>query len=637
MSQDLIKLFRSQLGNKRYDELETTWLELLASDLPFNELMNLAELAIRWAPKERTVTLLWVLADFCAENNRFAEEMVALRRLVQLNPDDEKLPKALTRALHNLYPDEALLEKILPKSGLGYGEPLASALTKFDTYCQLLPGKMVYDVQRGPGTIKHLDLLLDRVTIAFDQGATITIDLPTASKQLQPLSPDGFFGLLKNSPAKIQELARQEPGKLVLIYLKDINQPVTAQQIKSALESIIGKDEYAQFWEKAKKELTNEPHIAITPGANRAYRYLDQPQQKPPTTVKQKTKSRAESALSSTQLADKTSTEIINLFQELNSVSEKKQLLDRLITERPDDWHNIYTELFLLVPDHRTCITIRKRLMKQNLDAFQQLIETILINYRNYPDALIYIAERFETVPARQLITRLLDIIETDPQKNRRSTAKKILTAQTYHLIRKALTEMEQTEALRLKERIKGSRVLEPFHQDEINNIIAQKFTQLNQPHPSEVIYNTYEGIEQAKQQLQHLTQVELPKSAEEIARARAFGDLSENYEYKAAKEKQARLMQQINQLQSQLSRAQPIDPFKIDTSQVNVGCQVELTGEDGDTYLYSILGPWDAKYEQGIISYLSPFAQQLLGKKTGETVKMGDRELKITKITRAS
>ena len=115
---------------------------------------------------------------------------------------------------------------------------------------------------------------------------------------------------------------------------------------------------------------------------------------------------------------------------------------------------------------------------------------------------------------------------------------------------------------------------------------------------------------------------VAIPKSAQEIARAREFGDLSENYEYKAAKEKQARLFAKANLIRAELKRAKPLNLDTVAIDAVNIGTKVTLQDlSSNEIHEYTILGPYDIDSEQKVISYLAPFAQLLLGKKIGDTV----------------
>ncbi|MGB9742362.1 MAG: transcription elongation factor GreA [bacterium] len=631
MSAELLKLFRTQLGKKQYSELEGTWLELLGAGVNLNELLSLVELAVRWATPELATTLLWVLADSLAEERRFADELRVLRRLVPLTPDDDRLTRALSRCLHNLYPEEPLLERLLQKSGLGYGEPLAEALNRFDRYLLLLPGRMVYDHEQGPGTVSNLDLLFDRITVRFDTGAELTLDIQTAANRFRFLTPDSFFYLLKHHPAQLAELAAEDPAKLVALYLRDIGKPATAGEIQAALEPLLGADRYPNFWEKAKKGLAIHPHIKTTNRQPRTWHWQEQPMEKDTTPARPSRT--APRGLDPDAIAQQSAEELLATFQALGTATERKKLLEQIFQHRRTDWQELYARIFLAGTDRRSSQLIKDRLPPEK---WQALVNQVLTDYRAYPDAFLVVAENAPSGFCRQVLHRLLDIMETDPERRRRNQARKILMSDDYQLLRTALGTMDEADARRLQERLKVSRTLEPFQQDEIREIITSRFAGLNQPEPVDIIWTSDAGLERAKAELNHLTRIELPRSSEEIARARAFGDLSENYEYKAAREKQARLMQKISRLQSDLSRARVIEPDRINTDEVQVGCRVRLVRADGTTVEYAILGPWDADHEMGVISFQSPLAQKLLGKKTGDTVEIDSQTLTIAAITRA-
>uniref|UniRef100_A0A7V3PTG5 Transcription elongation factor GreA n=1 Tax=candidate division WOR-3 bacterium TaxID=2052148 RepID=A0A7V3PTG5_UNCW3 len=659
MSDELIRLFRTQLGKKQFSELEGTWLELLSTGIPLKELLALIDLVLRWATPELARTLLWVLADFLAEQQRYAEQLIILRRLVPLIPDDEKLTREISLCLHKLYPDEPLLARLLPKSGLGYGEPLTEALNRLDRYLHLLPGKLIYDHQEGTGKVKNLDLLFDRVTITFDNGKELTLDIQTAANRFRFPAPGSFFYLLKTDPQELQQLLKQDPSSLIILYLKDIGKPVTKDEIMKTLAPVIGSEQAPEFWEKAKKGLSKHPQITISARPPRTYSWHDLPLEKtsqPDQGFGQKTtitthlrQPATEKQLNPATISHLTPEQILDIFSKLRTVTERKELLNLIMQTRTADWQEIYTRIFLTGPDRRTAQLIKDRLPE---DKWQALLARVVTDYRTYPNAFLLVAEEINSGSYLQIIHRLLDIMETDPDRTRRNQAKKILIKDNYQLLRNATNELSQTaqtseekhnDARRLLERIKANRLLEPFHQEQLLALVADSTGQIKQTlitangsDPTAIIWTSAAGLERANAELRQLMDEELPRSAEEIARARAFGDLSENYEYKAAREKQARVMQKINRLRTELSCARVIEPEKIDTNVVQVGCRVQLAADDGTFFEFTILGPWDADYEHGIISFQSPLAQKILGMKPGDTVQFDNKTLKLTKIMRA-
>ena len=130
----------------------------------------------------------------------------------------------------------------------------------------------------------------------------------------------------------------------------------------------------------------------------------------------------------------------------------------------------------------------------------------------------------------------------------------------------------------------------------------------------------TPEGHQKLKDELDRLVKVERPKNVKDIAEARAHGDLSENAEYHAAREKQSFLEGRIQELQSSLSLAEIIDPSKINQSRVAFGAKVRVSDVDADVeYEFTLVGTEEADVKSGKISITSPVARALIGKEVGD------------------
>jgi transcription elongation factor GreA len=135
----------------------------------------------------------------------------------------------------------------------------------------------------------------------------------------------------------------------------------------------------------------------------------------------------------------------------------------------------------------------------------------------------------------------------------------------------------------------------------------------------ADVIYTTLHGYRRREKELKHLVEVEVPRNAEDLGRAAAFGDISENAEYSAALEKQEHLMRRLRELRDDLDKARILDPEQVTTDRVVVGTRVRLNNlTKGGVETYALLGPWDTDLERGVISYLSPVGRGLIGKPKG-------------------
>ena len=131
-------------------------------------------------------------------------------------------------------------------------------------------------------------------------------------------------------------------------------------------------------------------------------------------------------------------------------------------------------------------------------------------------------------------------------------------------------------------------------------------------------------GLEDIKNELNDLKKIQRPEIIKAISTAREHGDLSENAEYHAAKEKQSFIEGRITELESVLSRAEVIDLSKLDGSKVTFGTIVTVYDEDADRNIkFSIVGPYEANLDKGLISVSSPLAKGLMGKENGSQVEI--------------
>jgi len=138
----------------------------------------------------------------------------------------------------------------------------------------------------------------------------------------------------------------------------------------------------------------------------------------------------------------------------------------------------------------------------------------------------------------------------------------------------------------------------------------------------------TPEGLEILKKELHHLKTVERPAISIAIGEARELGDLSENFEYHSAKDKQGLIEAKIRDLEDKASRAQVIDPKSLSGERVVFGATVTIEEvESGDETIYQIVGETEGNLELNRISVISPVARALIGREIGDEVKLPGRQ----------
>jgi transcription elongation factor GreA len=148
----------------------------------------------------------------------------------------------------------------------------------------------------------------------------------------------------------------------------------------------------------------------------------------------------------------------------------------------------------------------------------------------------------------------------------------------------------------------------------------------------------TVEGYKTLDETLKHLKTAERPAVIAAIAEARSHGDLSENAEYHAAKERQGWIEGQIAEIEDRMARAQVIDVSKLSGSQVKFGATVSLVDEDTEEEArYQIVGEHEADVKRGRVSITSPIARAIIGKEMGDVVEVttpgGAKSYEILKV----
>jgi len=145
-------------------------------------------------------------------------------------------------------------------------------------------------------------------------------------------------------------------------------------------------------------------------------------------------------------------------------------------------------------------------------------------------------------------------------------------------------------------------------------------------------------GYDALTTELRHLKVDERPAIIDAIEEARGHGDLSENAEYHAAKERQGQIESRIIELDDVLGRSEIIDPSRLSGKKVMFGATVSLLDEDDNKKVYQIVGAYETEVKAGKISYNSPLGQALIGKEIGDDVEVhtpsGEKYYEVKKVT---
>jgi len=234
----------------------------------------------------------------------------------------------------------------------------------------------------------------------------------------------------------------------------------------------------------------------------------------------------------------------------------------------------------------------------------------------------------------RQIIVliHLLDITFRDIENQRETTEARKINKHVYNILfkdevlAKFVEVSERDTVTRIYSFISDLKTLDPQDKMNLRSRIQDKypdfkFTESVEKRVSQGLTVTGIKYGEKQKQLIHIMEVEIPANSREIEDARQHGDLKENAEYIAAKEKQAQLNTMTERLKEEIDRAQIFDPVMIDTSRVSFGTIVVLKNESrGQTEKYTILGPWESDPENHVISYQTPFGKAMINKVAGDS-----------------
>ena len=326
------------------------------------------------------------------------------------------------------------------------------------------------------------------------------------------------------------------------------------------------------------------------------------------------------------------------------------------------DWDKQYIRLFptALKEDMLTLL-----INEGHTDEVQKLVKTAFDQYKDYRETVLFFFEKCQDKEwyqnagvsyEKQLIT-LINIIEltfreinnhvnsTDNKKINKNATALLFQESTLYAY---MFSGDETLVKKMYTIIDDIADIDPSYKAQTRSKILDKYpdfkfrvSEEKDDQPKGMIV-TAQKLAEKKAELERIQKVDIPQNAQDVAEAKAKGDLKENQEYKSAKEQQHFLSLQLAQLQSELNRAVVFDPTTSTTSMVSFGTVVTLTDNDsGKEETYTILGPWESDPDNNVISYMSPFGNAVLNRKAGETATFTINEHKynytVKEIKKAS
>lgn len=340
------------------------------------------------------------------------------------------------------------------------------------------------------------------------------------------------------------------------------------------------------------------------------------------------------------------------LIDKINILEYRKQVLSLIKKVKPEQWQEDFVSLFF-INDGNLWEFIIKELIAENKEHTLEAIAIKIFNQFNaYPEQYIWFcknsmhgrcSELYKNIDSATMFNRLIELLDNicfKIQKGRDGNLKTIMN-KIKNLLEDRGTDyavniLNDANAESIFNIVSSCKGLEDWFKVSIESVIQDRFPDMFEKQgPAKLdenkIYVTKEGFEKRKKEFDHLMNVEFAENAHDLGEAISRGDLRENAEYKAAREKQAMLVEKAERVKAELQKVVIIEPIFIHPDVVSPGTKVTLKQQGrAELEKYTLLGPWDIDIEKGIISYLSPIGKGLLDKKVGDvaTIKLPEGEV---------
>lgn len=327
-----------------------------------------------------------------------------------------------------------------------------------------------------------------------------------------------------------------------------------------------------------------------------------------------------------------------SLYAQINDEKLRREFINQIKQFIPD-WQDVFIKLFPKVIYEPILFHLEEAGLQDKIVA---MIKSCFENYKSHREAAVWFYKNFRDNPLyakanipveREIIVLLyiLDITFREIENHRDTADNKKINKTAFALVFKSgllenyLNEATRESVVRIYTLVEEASGLDPAEKLRVRELIKNKYPDFKFSGSVEKITSrkllVTAGQYEAKQkQLAHIMEVEVPANSKEIGFALSLGDLRENAEYKAAKEKQEILNSTVAKLKSEIDRAQIFAPAQTNTANVSFGTKITLRNETKNRdEVYTILGPWESDPDNKIISYLSPFGEAMMNKITDE------------------
>lgn len=644
---------------------------------------------------ERARVLLEMVDDGLSQNGLWNRRLDLLREIGLTLFEPKKLHPTILKCLQSLHGTKPSYDEMVEKVGLKRAtEDIPKTWKKVERLTTLLEldiDTVVYLEGQGAGVVTEVNMQLDSFNIKLRE-RSIRVGFGGAAKLLTPLEPDHVLRRILEQPDELIRLRDEDPSELLHVVLESFPDPLTGADVRQHLAGVVDEKQWSRWWAKARKH----PQVVAAPGGRRAYTWAESAQHahgavwssfddadprgkldllrqnagRDDVLKGRMTKGLIQEAEKSKVASPGLAAEIWFGIEKWGLIPEDAAwepdwspraqighaaedadlrpifagILDRTFRERAyeiaretrSNWPELFAEVVWQESDPKALDRLTKDLRGRNEDLFGSFFDLLVSQPHKHPAGFTWLAERAGAEPSWmernpiRLFRQILRCLPDDsfaPFKTRLEPL-----AESGGTLPRLLGHLDEEGAKAALHTLEKSHGLADYQRKPLITAIHLRFPHLRED--EEVpLYALAASIDAKHEELRVLAEEEIPTNRRAIETARELGDLRENFEYKSARQRHEYLSARAQQLDNDLKRARPIDPSTVTGKEIVIGSKVSFEGEGGATKEITILGPWESKPEENILSNQSEMAQGLLGSKLGSEVKIAGQKWKVAAI----
>ncbi|HUP44100.1 MAG TPA: GreA/GreB family elongation factor [Thermoanaerobaculia bacterium] len=677
------------IQQKKFDEVESLWMSQLDSDPGDVDAFLITAKSLRKSEQRtQSDTLLGLLADALKERGLWSRRLAVLKEIGRLSKHPATLRPQIEEALKKSLGSHKSFQRAFQFSK--FSDPQSNPVEradKIETWLTYDEGECFFMPGRGAGRVTELNPELGICRLDFEKEKRVSVPLGAAAKFLTPL-PEGHVLREKfTAPEALRAEALKSPAETFARILQSFGRPMTMAETRDTMIGVVPEQKWTSWWTAARKN----PQIVVSgSGAKATYSWSSStgaaektirrdferadPRSKLELARKHSSRGKELADFFSTTLVAEaariartdpsTAWQILTVLETLPGAYQAPFDAATLLTgpmasrvvsgigdrtlrekalgavrEQHPEWQKVFAEAFFQDEEPRILSSIIEALETAGqTDVRDRLIDETLRYPRRHPRAFYWHVKRLNDDPSvadkagYALLFQMLEAISSDEFAPVRARLKDLFDKGGLG-IRIVMNQENEEQARKLVDNLERYGGLEEYRRENLRDAILMRYPALREPQ-AEPVYATPEMLEQKRAELDHLVKVDIPANSHAIQVAREMGDLRENFEYKAARQRAEYLSARVGELRSEMSRVRVLDAASVDTSAVRVGTKVALSNGDVRREV-TILGPWESSPEHGVYSNQSEVAKKLIGHAPGDIVSFMGNDYQIESIRR--